>query len=384
MVTNPEYYSEVADELETNDGHLSQETHFRLARMAFRHTAHYDTAIADYLAGIHGEEGTALERLAVELLKKQDLRCGENPHQRAALYAERRVAECSVVNAEQVAGPELSFTDVLDLDIGLQLLRELSRPAAVLIRNAAICGAAMAPGLREAWERACATDPEAVPGAVALLNRPVDPHTARALAAEGEAALYVEVLAAPDFEQGALEAFREGASWTEHTRVLRTRPPDWCSVDEQARDMRRVVGGMLVQDRDLVGFEEGALEPVTQTRIPPERMEDAQFAWLCCKHARSNAVTLARGSALVGIGAGQASRVGAVRLALSAAGERAEGAVLASDGGLTEPQAIRMAAAAGVVGVLQPGDTDEDEAVIRAADEAGIAMAFTHTRHFRH
>ncbi|MFO8007053.1 MAG: bifunctional phosphoribosylaminoimidazolecarboxamide formyltransferase/IMP cyclohydrolase [Candidatus Brocadiia bacterium] len=384
VVTNPQDYGAIADELGANNGRLSQETHFRLARMAFRHTAHYDTAIADYLAGIHGQEGTGLERLAVELVKKQDLRYGENPHQRAALYAERRVAECSVVNAEQLAGPELSFTNVLDLDMGLELVREFGRPAVVFIRNAAICGAATGSGLREAWERACTTDPQALPGAVAVLNRAFDPPTARVLADQQEPAPSIELLAAPGFEGDALEALRRAGEWTAQTRVLRTQPPDWCSVDEQARDMRRIVGGMIVQDRDLLGFEPQALEAVTETAVPSERMDDARFAWLCCKHARSNAVALALESTLVAVGAGQPSRMGAVRLALDLAGARARGAVLASDGAVTEPEAVQMAAAAGVAAIVQPGDADEDQAVIEAADEAGIAMAFTHARHFRH
>ncbi|MFO7957861.1 MAG: bifunctional phosphoribosylaminoimidazolecarboxamide formyltransferase/IMP cyclohydrolase [Candidatus Brocadiia bacterium] len=390
VVTNPATYPEIADELGRNNARLSEETHFQLALDAYRHTAHYDTAIADYLAGIHGEEGTSRGRLTLEYVKKQDLRYGENPHQSAAFYVERSVEEAGAASAEQIGGPEMSFTNVLDVDAGIALAKEFDRPAVIIVRNTIPCGAALSDCLTGAFRKAWERPRPGLAGCTVVFNRPLDEHVVRALAAPGtdqgetHPCEFVETLVAPGFAEDALKEFCRQAGHAGLIRLLRTPPLDWALVDERARDMRCVNGGMLVQDRDLIRFEADDLTQVTRRLLDGERMMDALFAWLCCKHVRSNAAVLAADEALVGVGAGQSDRLASVRLALGQAGELARGAILASDGFLCSTEAVQEAAQAGVVAVIQPGGADNDEEVAEAADEAGIAMVHTHVRHFRH
>ncbi|MHC4593177.1 MAG: bifunctional phosphoribosylaminoimidazolecarboxamide formyltransferase/IMP cyclohydrolase, partial [Planctomycetota bacterium] len=280
VVTNPGMYDSIAEELEQNDGCLSQETHFDLAVEAFRHTAHYDNAIAEYLSGIEGEHTTGPERLTLEFVKKQDLRYGENPQQAAAFYLEEHVEEPSVGTAEQVAGPELSFNNILDVNAGIELAREFDRPAAVVLKHTNPCGAATADSLRVAYEKAYFGDPVSAFGCAVVLNRPLDADTARAIAGvraelEGQPAPYfVESLVAPDFEPGALDALLQVAAWAERTRVLRTGVLDPGSVDRAAKDIRRVTGGLLVQDRDLLGFDSEGVRVVTDIAPTETQLAD--------------------------------------------------------------------------------------------------------------
>ncbi len=390
VVTNPATYDSVAEELESNDVHLSEETHFKLALDAFRHTAHYDAAIARYFASIHGEVGTALEQITLEYDKRQDLRYGENPHQRAAFYVEQDVKEPSVSGARQVAGPVLSFSNALDLDAGIELAKEFERPVAVIVKLANPCGVAVAKSLTRAYEKAYLADPRAAFGSAVVLNRPLDADTARAVAGpvvevDGKPVpRLVECLAAPGFEDGALDALREKADWAARTRLLEVGPLGPRARDEASKDFKRVTGGVLLQDRDLIGLDPGGLKVVTGTAPSAQQMRNLKFAWLCCKHVTSNAIVVAKGKTLVGVGAGQMSRLDATVLALTKAGARARGAVLASDGFFRFPDAVQRAAEAGVAAIIQSGGAEHDQAVIEAAEQAGIAMVFTGIRHFRH
>ena len=390
VVTNPSMYDAVALEMERNGGCLSEQTHLGLGVEAFRHTAHYDNAIARYLSGIEGELRAGPERLALEFVKKQELRYGENPHQGAAFYVEERVEEPCAGTAEQVGGPELSFNNILDMNAGVELIKEFDQPAAVIIKHTNPCGAGTASSLRQAYEKAYFGDPVSAFGCVAVLNRPLDARTATAIAqvrarVEGKPAPYfVEVLVAPDFDAEALDLLRGKVDWAERMRVLKTGPLSWSLVDEKARDMRRVIGGLLVQDRDLLGFHPDALTVATRRAPTEAEMADLKFAWLCCKHVKSNAVVLAKDAALVGVGAGQMSRVDATTVALRKAGERAQESVLASDAFFPFPDSVEAAAEAGVRAVIQPGGSKADAAVIEAADRLGLAMVLTGTRHFRH
>ncbi len=391
VVTNPQMYETIAEELEAGGGALSQQTHFDLAVEAFRHTAHYDTVIAEYLAGIYGARETVTpERLTLEFVKKANLRYGENPHQQGAFYVEEHLEEPCVANAERVAGPELSFNNVADLDAGIELIKEFDRPAAVVIKHANPCGAATAEGIRAAYQKAYLGDPWSAYGGIVVLNRPLDVQTARALAelrGEEDGAripYFVEVLAAPGFEPEALELLRRKVRWADRIRMLRWGPFEREDVDQTAQDLRRVTGGLLVQDRDLAGFEPDALTVAGEREPTDEQMADLRFAWLCCKHARSNAAVVAASGALVGLGAGQVSRVGAVDVAVNKAGERAEGAVLASDGFFPFADCVERAAEAGVKALIQPGGSKKDGEVIAAADRLGMAMVLSGTRHFRH
>jgi phosphoribosylaminoimidazolecarboxamide formyltransferase/IMP cyclohydrolase len=390
VITNPRLYETLAEELEQNQGCLPQQTLFDLAVEAFRHTAHYDTAIAGYLMGIEGALRKGPERLTLEFVKRQVLRYGENPHQRAAFFVEERVEEPCVGTAEQVGGPHLSFNNILDANAGIELVKEFDAPAAVIIKHANPCGAGTDQSLRAAYEKAYSGDPVSAYGGIVVLNRPLDADTAAVMAEvradlDGKAApFFVECLVAPDFEDGAVDLLREKVGWADRVRLLKTGPLGWCSVDEKARDMRRVTGGLLVQDRDLLGFDAGRLETATRRRPTDEEMADLEVAWLCCKHARSNAVVLAKDRALVGVGAGQMSRLDATLIAIRKAGPRARGAVLASDAFFPFPDSVERAAEAGVRAVIQPGGSKADGAVIEAADRLGLAMVLTGTRHFLH
>ena len=382
VVTDPSSYDAIATELERADACLGESTHFELAVQAFRHTAHYDTAIAEYMSGIEGQRRVAPDWLVIELVKKQDLCRGENPHQRAALYAEGRSAEPSVATAEQVGGPPLSFNDVLDADAGLALAKEFDRPAAVIVRHACPCGVACADSARAALEGARQADPAGAAGCLVVLNRPLDRATACAIA-EAPAPV-IDCLVAPEFDHEALEMLCKRVDWAAQTRLLKTGPLDCCLVDERARDERRLVGGVLVQDRDLLGFDPDGLDIVTQAAPSPGQMADLRLAWLCCKHVKSSAAVLARGEAAVGVGAGGADCLDAALAALRKAGEAAAGATMATDSPITAPECIEHAAEAGVTAIIQPGGARDDAALVAAADRLGLAMAFTGTQHLRH
>jgi phosphoribosylaminoimidazolecarboxamide formyltransferase/IMP cyclohydrolase len=390
VVTSPALYDRVAAELERTGGELSAETHVELGVEAFRHTARYDAAIAEYLASIEGRPTAGPDKLALEFVKRQSLRYGENPHQRAAFFIEEHVKEPCAANAQQISGPELSFNNILDVDAGIGVVKEFDDPAAVIVKHTDPCGVGIGASLREAYEKAYFGDPVSALGCVAALNRPLDADTARAIAEVrarhegGPVPYFIEVLVAPDFEPEALALLQRKADWADRTRLLKTGPLDRAAVDAKAQDMRRVTGGLLVQDRDLLGFDEGKLTLVTEKAPTEEQMADLRFAWLCCKHVRSNAITIARGGMLVGVGAGQMSRIDATLCAVRKAGERARGGVLASDAFFPFPDSVEIAAEAGVAAIIQPGGSKADAAIVQAADRLGIAMVTTGTRHFRH
>ncbi len=390
VLTNPGLYESIASELERSGGNLSAQTHVDLGIEAFRHTAHYDNAIAGYLADIEGQHKTGPERMTLEFVKKQELRYGENPHQGAAFYVQEHVEEGCAGTAVQLAGPELSFNNILDMNSGVELVKEFERPAAFLLKHTNPCGGGLADSLRAAYEKAYFGDPVSAFGGVAALNRPLDLETAtaiievRAELGGKRAPYFIEVLAAPGFDPEALKLLRDKVDWWERTRILKVAPLARSAVDRSAKDMRRVVGGMLVQDRDLLGFDPARVTVVTRLSPTPEQMADLGFAWLCCKHVKSNAIVLAKDETLVGVGAGQMSRVDATADAIRKAGMRAEGAALASDAFFPFPDSVEAAAAVGVRAVIQPGGSKGDAAVVAAADRLGIAMVTTGARHFRH
>jgi len=390
VLTNPGLYDKIATEMEQNGGCLSAQTHVDLGVEVFRHTAHYDNAISEYLADIEGQRRTGPDRLSLEFVKKQDLRYGENPHQKAAFYVQEHVKEPCAGTARRIAGPELSFNNILDLNAGIELVKEFDRPAAFILKHTNPCGGGIADSPRAAYEKAYFGDPVSAFGGVAVLNRPLDVETAAAVAEmraelEGRPAPYfIEVLLAPAFDRDALKLLHDQVDWAERTRIVEVGPLGPGSIDRTAKDMRRVIGGMLVQDRDLLGFEPEKITVVTKLAPTERQMADLKFAWLCCKHVKSNAIVLAKDEMLVGVGAGQMSRVDATMDAVRKAGERAKDAVLASDAFFPFPDSLEMAATAGVKAIIQPGGSKGDAAVVKAADRLGIAMVTTGTRHFRH
>jgi phosphoribosylaminoimidazolecarboxamide formyltransferase/IMP cyclohydrolase len=368
-VCRPERYGFVLDELRSH-GALSLETRRELAAEAFATTAAYEAAIATWFS----ERETFPETLVVALEKVLDLSYGENPHQRAAYYAERRARTHLLSRVEQLHGKALSFNNLNDLSAARMLAREFALPACVIVKHANPCGVAVGATLGEAYERALASDPTSAYGGIVVLNREVDEALGEQLAEQ-----FVEVLFAPGYSDGALDALRR----RQNTRILLDRER---RHDLDGRHYKRVLGGLLVQDPDSDVEDREGWEVVCGS--PDERQwGDLVFAWRVCKHVSSNAIVLAKDLATIGVGAGQMSRVDAVNIAVAKAAEHGHdmtGAVLASDAFFPFPDGPRIALDAGAAAIVQPGGSRRDQDVIDAVDQAGAAMVFTGRRHFRH
>ena len=374
VVVDPADYATVIEELKQNGGGLTDATRFALAAKTFRHTAWYDSAIAEYLGG----EAPLPERLLLRFTRAQAMRYGENPHQRAAFYTETRTAPGSVSGARQIQGKELSFNNIADADAALECVKTLGEaPACVIVKHANPCGAAQAPTALDAYDRAYATDPTSAFGGIIAFNQPLDGVTAKTIAGRQ----FVEVIVAPGISDDA----RDALAAKPNIRVLDCGSA--APTDALQRDYRRVSGGLLVQDRDVITLDRSALRVVT--RRPPEdrEIEDLLFAWKVVRFVKSNAIVYCRDLRTIGIGAGQMSRVYSARIATIKAedvGLSVRGSVVASDAFFPFRDGIDAAAAAGVTAVIQPGGSVRDEEVIAAADEHGLTMVFTGVRHFRH
>jgi phosphoribosylaminoimidazolecarboxamide formyltransferase/IMP cyclohydrolase len=368
-VCRPERYGFVLDELRSH-GALSLETRRELAAEAFATTAAYEAAIATWFS----ERETFPETLVVALEKVLDLSYGENPHQRAAYYAERRARTHLLSRVEQLHGKALSFNNLNDLSAARLLSGEFALPACVIVKHANPCGVAVGATLGEAYERALASDPTSAYGGIVVLNREVDEALGEQLAEQ-----FVEVQFAPGYSDGALDALRR----RQNTRILLDRER---RHDLDARHYKRVLGGLLVQDPDSDVEDREGWQVVCGS--PDERQwGDLVFAWRVCKHVSSNAIVLAKDLATIGVGAGQMSRVDAVNIAVAKAAEHGHdltGAVLASDAFFPFPDGPRIALDAGAAAIVQPGGSRRDQDVIDAVDQAGAAMVFTGRRHFRH
>jgi phosphoribosylaminoimidazolecarboxamide formyltransferase/IMP cyclohydrolase len=382
-VSRPSQYSEVLEELRGH-GTVSRTTRLRFAREAFARTVAYDAAIARYLGG---------ELFAPQLLltfeKVEDLRYGENPHQRGAFYRDPGVIEPCIAVARQLAGKPLSYNNIYDLDTALELVREFREPAAVIVKHAIPCGVGTGESLHEAYRHALEADPVSAFGGIVALNRQVDRATAGALAET-----FLEAVIAPAFTEDALAALErkknlrlmEVGSFEASSGTRGVGVPDAAAgpLDAAELDFRRVRGGLLVQERDTVDLIEAHLRVVT-SRAPTEpEWADLRFAWKVCRYVRSNAIVFARDRQVVGIGAGQMNRVEPVRLAARQAGERARGAAMASEAFFPFPDAVEVAISAGITAVIHPGGSVRDAEVTATAEAAGIAMVTTGIRHFRH
>jgi phosphoribosylaminoimidazolecarboxamide formyltransferase/IMP cyclohydrolase len=380
VVTEPLDYGAVMDEMAANNGATTAALRRRLAAAAIARTAAYDAAIAEWLAGTLGEP--LPERLALAGRRALALRYGENPHQQAALY---RTAEArpGVARARQIQGKELSYNNIADADAAFELAAEFDRPAVVIVKHANPCGVAIADDLATAYARALAGDPVSAFGGIVAVNRPLDAATAEALAE-----IFLEVVIAPEAEPGALAAL-EGKK---NLRLLLTGAmPD---PAEPGLTVRSVAGGLLAQTRDTGRPEPAKLEIVTRRTPTKEEMADLVFGFTVCKSVKSNAIVYVKDGATVGVGAGQMSRVDSARLAARKAAEiaaeagetasRTAGSVVASDAFFPFPDGLLAAVEAGATAAIQPGGSMRDDEVIKAADDAGIAMVFTRMRHFRH
>ncbi|MGB2712487.1 MAG: bifunctional phosphoribosylaminoimidazolecarboxamide formyltransferase/IMP cyclohydrolase [Conexibacter sp.] len=370
-VVSPASYDAILAELRDGDGRLSLSTRESLAAEAFAYTARYDTAIARWFS----EKRDDFPPLFVRAFEKlTDLSYGENPHQRAAYYAQVGSPTHLLSNVRQLGGKPLSFNNLLDLNAARLLSREFGAPSCVIVKHNNPCGVAVGDSGLDAYRQAFACDPMSAFGGVICLNRPVDGPLAEALVQQ-----FVEVLFAPGYDDAALETLASKPN----LRILQDDEQQPLHLAEP--DMKQVAGGLLVQDRDLDTQERAEMTVATQ-RVPSDaEWSELLFAWRVCKHVRSNAIVLARDGASVGIGAGQMSRVDAVRLAVEKARDGAlAGAVLASDAFFPFADGPELAIAAGVTAIIQPGGSMRDQEVVAAADAAGVAMVFTSRRHFKH
>ncbi|HEY7156495.1 MAG TPA: bifunctional phosphoribosylaminoimidazolecarboxamide formyltransferase/IMP cyclohydrolase [Gemmataceae bacterium] len=380
VVTSANQYTVVLDEMKQNNGALSLATRERLAGAAFARTAAYDEAIRVYFANRAGVEPLP-SALAPQFLRKQMLRYGENPHQQAAFYVEPDAPPASIASAEVLHGKELSYNNLLDLDSALNLVREFGEPAAVVVKHNNPCGAAVAATLAEAFRKAYEGDPLSAFGGILGFNREIDEATALHIS---EPNRFVECIIAPGFTDAAFQVLTTRPTWKKSVRLLRTGPLDARRQRPAGLDYRRVDGGLLAQGRDAGSDDFGQLKVVSKRAPTEEEMRDLRFTWLVCKHVKSNAIVLGKDGMVVGVGAGQMSRVDSVHMAVRKAGERSKGAVLASDAFFPFRDNVDEAARAGVTTVIQPGGSVRDADSIAACDEHGLAMVFTGIRHFRH
>jgi phosphoribosylaminoimidazolecarboxamide formyltransferase/IMP cyclohydrolase len=374
VVVDPNDYEAVLKELRESEGKISQATRERLAAAAYALTARYDAAISTWFAARTEKGFPKHRREAYE--KVSDLRYGENPPQRAAYYARVGAPTHLLDGVKQLHGKELSFNNLLDMSAARELLEDQNGPAAVIVKHNNPCGAAVGETGQEAYERAFECDSQSAFGGVIALNRPVDRPFAEALAKQ-----FVEVLLAPGFDEEALSVLTE----KKNVRLLELK--EWPARSNEAEG-KAVIGGLLVQDRDRVQEGRRQMRVLTKTAPTEAQWSDLMFAWKVCRHVRSNAIVIAKGGATIGIGAGQMSRVDAVRIAVekakAAQPNLLAGAAVASDAFFPFADGPQLAIEAGAAAIIQPGGSVRDEEVIAAADEAGIAMVATGIRHFRH
>ena len=377
IVTRVADYPALIEELNANNGSLSRETRWRLARQAFALTAAYDSAIATTLdriaeapapkAAAEFDNASLPQTLRIDMPLAQSLRYGENPHQRAALYSDG--SGLGVAGAHQLQGKELSFNNLVDLDACWQLTQEFGEPAVVIVKHTNPCGAAVGTTVLEAYQKALACDPVSAFGSVIGINREVD-----AAAAEEIAKLFVEAIAAPAFSAEARQRFAA----KKNLRLIEVHSAPSRPV------VKHVSGGLLLQDADSASVAESELDVKTWRPPTADELRSLLFAWRVCKHVKSNAIVYARDGQTIGIGAGQMSRVDAARFGAMKAVLPLEGCVAASDAFFPFPDGLEAVAAAGATAVIQPGGSVNDEKVIAAADKLGLAMVFTGVRHFRH
>jgi phosphoribosylaminoimidazolecarboxamide formyltransferase/IMP cyclohydrolase len=378
VVVNPSDYAALLAELRDSKGRISAATRFRLAVATFEHTAQYDGAIAQYLGAIDtaGQRQVFPHTWNSQVVKKQELRYGENPHQRAAFYTEAKPPVGTVASAVQLQGKELSYNNIADTDAALECVKAFGDIACVIVKHANPCGVAVGANLLEAYDKAYKTDPTSAFGGIIAFNRELDAATARAIVERQ----FAEVIIAPSVTEGAAKEIAR----KDNLRLLACG--QWQSRTV-AWDYKKVNGGLLVQTGDNGSIVASDLKIVTKRQPTAFELNDLLFAWKVVKFVKSNAIVYCRGGRTIGIGAGQMSRVYSAKIAgIKAADENLQvaGSVMASDAFFPFSDGVEAAAAAGITAVIQPGGSMRDNEVIAAADKAGIAMVFTGMRHFRH
>lgn len=379
IVVNAADYGAIIAEMQANDGSTNYETRYDLMIKAFEHTAQYDGMIANHFGRRNTENETRefSNTYNVQYLKTQDMRYGENPHQKAAFYVEEDAQDASVATAKQLQGKELSFNNVADTDSALETVKLFDEPACVIVKHANPCGVAVATDIKTAYELAFATDPESAFGGIIAFNRELDAETAQLIVDKQ----FSEVIIAPSVSDDAVKV----VSAKKNVRLLACG--QWGSERPTSLDYKRVNGGLLIQEKDNGMVSKDELKVVTKAQPSDEQMDELLFAWKVAKMVKSNAIIYAKDGRTVGVGAGQMSRVNSARIAAIKA-EHAnleiKGAVMASDAFFPFRDGIDNAAKVGISAVIQPGGSMRDEEVIAAADEHGMAMVFTGMRHFRH
>jgi phosphoribosylaminoimidazolecarboxamide formyltransferase / IMP cyclohydrolase len=378
VIVDPADYARVQADLEANAGATSIDTRKALAAKAFAHTARYDTMVSAYLLRKEGSMGEPFPpTLPLVYDKIQDLRYGENPHQRAAFYREPGVRGSCVANATMLQGKELSFNNIADTDTAVECVRVFAEPACVIVKHANPCGVATAVSLTDAYDRAYRTDPTSAFGGIIAFNRELDEATAAAITGRQ----FVEVIAAPSVSPAAAAAL----AGKQNVRVLVVGPLNQLCPSEF--EYRGVVGGLLVQSRDTALAQPDTFKIVTERKPTPTQYADLWFAWRVCKYVKSNAIVFAKEGMTIGVGAGQMSRVYSTRVAALKArdeGLTVEGSSMASDAFFPFRDGLDVAAEYGIKAIVQPGGSKRDEEVIAAANEHGMTMVFTGMRHFRH
>ena len=377
IVVNSADYAGVLEELRAHDGATTGATRFDLAIKAYEHTAAYDGAIANHFGTlVPGGSASFPRTFNTQFHKAQEMRYGENPHQRAAFYREAHPSEAGIATAKQLQGKELSYNNVADTDAALECVKNFDEPACVIVKHANPCGVAVAADIGSAYELAFATDPESAFGGIIAFNRELDGATAHAIVERQ----FVEVIIAPGASNEAVAA----VAAKKNVRLLVCGK--W-SASGPALDYKRVNGGLLVQDRDLGMVSAADLKVVSKVQPTEQQMRDLLFAWKVAKFVKSNAIVYVANGQTVGVGAGQMSRINSARIAAikaEHAGLPVPGSVMASDAFFPFRDGIDNAGKAGIAAVIQPGGSIRDEEVIAAADEHGMAMVFTGMRHFRH
>ena len=368
VVVDPADYETVLKGLET--GELSLKERRRLAAKVYRHTAGYDAMIAEYMTNLAEEEQP--ESVTITYTLKQPLRYGENPHQKAAFYQKPLGTAFSIANAKQLHGKELSYNNINDADAALQIVKEFDQPAAVAVKHMNPCGVGTGESVAEAFQKAYDADPTSIFGGIVALNREVDAQTASALHE-----IFLEIVIAPSFCEEALQILTS-------KKNIRLLAVDFSAKDINENKLTSVAGGLLIQDLDHATLDDSEMKIATKREPTPAEWEALKFGWKVVKHVKSNAIVVADRQMTLGVGAGQMNRIGAANIALEQAGEKAKGAILASDAFFPMDDTVEAAAKAGITAIIQPGGSVRDEDSIKKADEYGIAMVFTGIRHFKH
>ncbi len=372
VVVDPADYQKVIDEYKAN-GEVSKDTKFELAYKVFEHTASYDTLISTYLRKQIGKE-LFPKNLSLTYEKVQDMRYGENPHQLGVFYKELGKVEGTLAAAKQLHGKELSYNNINDANGALELVKEFDEPTVVASKHANPCGVGSGDDIYQAYMRAYEGDPVSIFGGIIAANREIDAKTA-----EEMSKIFLEIIIAPSFSAEALEIL----SRKKNIRLLEL-PTISQKMSVNDFDMKRVMGGLLVQQRDVELFDEENWKVVTDKAPTAQEIEDMKFAWKVVKHTKSNGIAVAKNNMSLGQGPGQTNRVMAARIALDYAGERAKGAVLASDAFFPFPDCVEEAAKAGITAIIQPGGSVNDQLSIDECNKHGIAMVFVGMRHFKH